>query len=164
MYLPTAPADVPQIDIQPGPQSYLFGLQFPSINLPPTSKDPSLAYTFTAQVQYGDDSPVLFHSKPFPIVFIPLVDPFIPPPSSSPASSPDTSKKKGKRPSLKLDTAAASTPKVNPDSPYFTPTRKEVLSAPCCQKVNLEEDGRSYAEMRVDLPTTIFLPNDEIIA
>jgi hypothetical protein len=74
--------------IQEGPRSFLFAFEFPPINLPPTSEQPLIAYSFQAKLAV-DDRPesretlpfshtteiMEYRTKPLRISFIPNVDP-----------------------------------------------------------------------------------------
>lgn len=69
-----------------GLRTFLFGFNFPYLNLPPTSRSPQLGYSFTAKLtsthsNITDDSSsakhktLEFKTRPLEIVFIPYVDP-----------------------------------------------------------------------------------------
>src|SRR5690606_21275789 len=65
-------------DLNAGPHSFLFGLRFPAVNLPPSSTSPHLSYSLVAQIRpISEDllaaKPV--SSKPQEITFIPFIDP-----------------------------------------------------------------------------------------
>ncbi|KAG0638701.1 hypothetical protein HOY80DRAFT_1046908 [Tuber brumale] len=72
-------------DFQEGFRTFLFGFNFPHLNLPPTSASPLVHYSFVAKLTrtgaIEDDNSSIgsriseFKSKPLEIVFIPYIDP-----------------------------------------------------------------------------------------
>lgn len=98
-------------DLEPGLRSFLFGFNFPHVNLPPTSESPKLAYTFQASIgvlglseatgdSYERNHPdvTAYTSKPVRITFIPFVDPSLETPLVSRKQSVRTKRARSSRP------------------------------------------------------------------
>ncbi|KAH0607747.1 uncharacterized protein H6S33_002781 [Morchella sextelata] len=94
-------------DLQEGLRTFLFGFNFPYLNLPPSSKNPNLVYSFIAKLTdakigpVGDDSSTRsrileYKSKPLEIFFIPYIDPSLHSPTSRVDTNPNQSNGKGK--------------------------------------------------------------------
>lgn len=90
-------------DINEGLRTFLFGFNFPYLNLPPTSRSPQLGYSFTARLSNGtavDDSAstksrmLECKSKPLEIIFIPYIDPSLDSPHIPRTSSKVSSKER----------------------------------------------------------------------
>ncbi|CCX33483.1 Similar to hypothetical protein [Tuber melanosporum Mel28]; acc. no. XP_002838409 [Pyronema omphalodes CBS 100304] len=133
----SADANVYQGDlIKEGFRSFLFAFKFPHINLPPTSENPLIQYTFQAKLAVDnrpDSKETLpfshtteimeYRTKPLRISFIPYIDPSLqlPPLSKKPSvhkkqrsipSSPRSSHSAGKRPENRSQHTI-----LSPDSP-----------------------------------------------
>lgn len=92
-------------DLQEGLRTFLFGFNFPYLNLPPSSKNPNLVYSFIAKLTHtgpvGDNSSIRsgtgeYKSKPLEIFFIPYIDPSLHSPTSRMDTNPNQSNGKGK--------------------------------------------------------------------
>ena len=99
------------LDLEPGLRCFLFGFNFPHVNLPPTSESPKLAYAFKASVHvlgaseatgdyYERNHPDVteYASKPVRITFIPFVDPSLEIPLVSRKQSVRTKRTRSSRP------------------------------------------------------------------
>lgn len=95
-------------DFQEGLRTFLFGFNFPYLNLPPSSRNPQIVYSFIAKLTDASTGPTddnssakskisEYKSKPLEIFFIPYIDPSL----NSPhvpriGTSPNQSNGKGK--------------------------------------------------------------------
>ncbi|KAI5846570.1 hypothetical protein DFP73DRAFT_623992 [Morchella snyderi] len=94
-------------DLQEGLRTFLFGFYFPYLNLPPSSKNPNLVYSFIAKLTDANIGPVGDNSstrsrigepksKPLEIFFIPYIDPYLHSPTSRADTNQNQSNGKGK--------------------------------------------------------------------
>ncbi|KAI5799874.1 hypothetical protein EDC01DRAFT_523285 [Geopyxis carbonaria] len=201
-------------DLQDGMRSFLFGFNFPHVNLPPTSEHPKIAYSFIAEISLNcqTDSPStnslaslrhhhepsVYKSKPLKIIFMPYIDPALETPLVS--RKPSMRRKKSRdrngfrsksitetpsahtlmfsddsgltspldspkvpKPKLTLTTADLPLSASSNSTPVIDKPHPSRISSAIIRSTRItDDDNETLAKLTVEMPSSRFLPGEDI--